>query len=199
MDDILIDGVLAELREELPLFFAQAAAGTIGHHPGENLLVILGFQLHDAAAMQQRGLVVGVGVGLLRLAGNFGVVQHLPALVDIGQGVRLAFRRDPAGVDIIQRLDRIRCGLVRADPRAIRRYGDVGEALVAGIFPYGAGAARPSVAPALRGWGACLPCAAIAAYAGIVRDVSLATKALHSIPHCLHFDKRSRRWYNTDA
>ena len=51
VDDVLIDGVLAQLRKELPLLFAQAAAGTFCCHLREDLLVVLGFQFHDAAVL----------------------------------------------------------------------------------------------------------------------------------------------------
>jgi len=62
VDDVLVDGVLAQLAEQLTLLFAQAAAAARVGDLLDDGLVILGFQLGDAAAVQRFRLVVCVPV-----------------------------------------------------------------------------------------------------------------------------------------
>ena len=57
-----MDGVLAQLAEQLTLLFAQAAAAARVGDLLDDGLVILGFQLGDAAAVQRFRLVVCVPV-----------------------------------------------------------------------------------------------------------------------------------------
>ena len=62
VDDVLMDGVLAQLAEQLALLFAQAAAAARVGDLLDDGLVILGLQLGDAAAVQRFRLVVCVPV-----------------------------------------------------------------------------------------------------------------------------------------
>ena len=179
VDDVLVDGVLAQLAEQLALLFAQAAAAARVRDLLDDGLVILGFQLGNAAAVQRIGLVVGVLVRVLRRLADFGVVQHAPAVVHVAEGVAQALRRGLAGVDAVQHLHRVaRCG-ERADAGAVGGDGNVRAVFVARVLPDGAGAARAAVAAALRGFAVRQALAAVAAQARVRRDAAPAARAVH--------------------